>query len=82
MYMYRYWGKRDVKLNLPTNSSLSVTLSQDQMCSTTSVVANQKFDSNKLWLNGEENEISGRLSNVIDLMRKLTTYEEVSLNCY
>jgi len=27
----RYWGKRDTKLNLPTNSSLSVTLSQDDL---------------------------------------------------
>ncbi|KAH9920126.1 GHMP kinase, partial [Fomitopsis serialis] len=31
----KYWGKRDTKLILPTNSSLSVTLDQDHLRSTT-----------------------------------------------
>ncbi|KAH6585013.1 hypothetical protein BASA60_000708 [Batrachochytrium salamandrivorans] len=33
----KYWGKRDTALLLPTNSSLSVTLSQDHLRSTTTV---------------------------------------------
>jgi len=31
----KYWGKRDTELILPTNSSLSVTLDQDNLRSTT-----------------------------------------------
>jgi diphosphomevalonate decarboxylase len=49
----KYWGKRDSALNLPLNSSLSVTLHQDDMRTVTSVVASTAFDTDRLWLNGE-----------------------------
>ncbi|TFL04579.1 Diphosphomevalonate decarboxylase [Pterulicium gracile] len=55
----KYWGKRDTKLILPTNSSLSVTLDQDHLRSTTTSRADPSFDHDRLWLNGKEEEIKG-----------------------
>ena len=60
----RYWGKRDTKLILPTNSSLSVTLDQDHLRSTTTSRADESFEEgDKLWLNGKDDPIKegGRL---------------------
>jgi diphosphomevalonate decarboxylase len=49
----KYWGKDDVKLNTPINSSLSVTLSQKDLRAMTSVVAHKEFKKDQLWLNGK-----------------------------
>lgn len=70
---YRYWGKRDIKLILPTNSSLSVTLDQDQLKSTTTSRADPSFERDQLWLNGQEDEIKqgGRLATCISEMKRL-----------
>lgn len=67
----KYWGKRDTKLLLPTNSSLSVTLSQDDLHTKTTCRAAANLDSDRLWLNGKEEAIkeSKRLNNVISQMR-------------
>ncbi|EPE03029.1 diphosphomevalonate decarboxylase [Ophiostoma piceae UAMH 11346] len=60
----KYWGKRDPKLNLPTNSSLSVTLAQSDLrtlttatCSAAPSFAAQGADT--LLLNGEPSDVSG-----------------------
>ena len=61
----RYWGKRDTALILPTNSSLSVTLDQDHLRSTTTSRADESFTGpDRLWLNGKEEVIKmgGRMS--------------------
>ncbi|CAH0015196.1 unnamed protein product [Clonostachys rhizophaga] len=55
----KYWGKRDAKLNLPTNSSLSVTLSQDDLRTLTTAACSAIFDGDSLTLNGELSDISG-----------------------
>ncbi|KAK4683494.1 diphosphomevalonate decarboxylase, partial [Tremellales sp. Uapishka_1] len=53
-----YWGKRDTALILPTNSSLSVTLDQDHLRSTTTSRADASFAAgDRLWLNGSEESI-------------------------
>ena len=60
----RYWGKRDTNLILPTNSSLSVTLDQDHLRSTTTSRADSSFSGgDRLWLNGKEEVIkeNGRM---------------------
>ncbi|KAI8361701.1 diphosphomevalonate decarboxylase [Blakeslea trispora] len=54
----KYWGKRDTDLILPTNSSLSVTLSQDILHSKTTISAAKEFDQDRLWLNGIEEDIT------------------------
>lgn len=56
----RYWGKRDAKLNLPTNSSLSVTLSQDDLRTLTTASCSESYTGgDSLILNGESSDISG-----------------------
>jgi len=67
----KYWGKRDTKLNLPTNSSLSVTLSQDDLHTKTTCRVSPDLKADYLWLNGKEEIITQnkRLTNVINEMR-------------
>ncbi|KAF8588702.1 Diphosphomevalonate decarboxylase [Ramaria rubella] len=75
----KYWGKRDTKLILPTNSSLSVTLDQDHLRSTTTSRADPTFTKDRLWLNGKEDDIKegGRLSTCIaELKRQRRQVEE------
>ncbi|KAJ2475313.1 diphosphomevalonate decarboxylase [Coemansia sp. RSA 2131] len=69
----KYWGKRDAALILPTNSSLSVTLSQDHLSTRTTIRAAPEFTGDRLWLNGVEESIaaSKRLINSITTARKL-----------
>jgi len=69
----KYWGKRDTKLILPTNSSLSVTLDQDHLRSTTTSRVDASFTKDTLWLNGKEEEIKegGRMATCIAEMKRL-----------
>jgi diphosphomevalonate decarboxylase len=53
----KYWGKRDGKLNLPINSSVSVTIDQADLCTTTTVTASVTYERDRLWLNGEEEDV-------------------------
>ncbi|NWU75207.1 MVD1 decarboxylase, partial [Onychorhynchus coronatus] len=53
----KYWGKRDTDLILPINSSLSVTLHQDQLKTTTTAAASRDFTEDRLWLNGAEVDV-------------------------
>ncbi|KAG8804990.1 diphosphomevalonate decarboxylase [Serendipita sp. 401] len=79
----KYWGKRDTKLILPTNSSLSVTLDQDDLKSQTTSRADESFERDRLWLNGKEDEIKpgGRLETCISEMKRLRAeYEEANPN--
>ncbi|KAK9453025.1 GHMP kinase [Dipodascopsis uninucleata] len=55
----KYWGKRDTKLNLPTNSSISVTLSQQDLRTLTTASASECYTEDKLWLNGKEESVAG-----------------------
>ncbi|XP_059569930.1 diphosphomevalonate decarboxylase [Alligator mississippiensis] len=68
----KYWGKRDNELILPINSSLSVTLNQDQLKTTTTAAISRDFKEDRLWLNGEEADITHpRLQNCLREMRRL-----------
>jgi diphosphomevalonate decarboxylase len=58
----RYWGKRDPVLNLPTNSSLSVTLSQADLRALTTASCSATFPSGEgdtLILNGSPSPLTG-----------------------
>ena len=79
----KYWGKRDTQLLLPTNSSLSVTLSQDHLRSTTTIhtATDASLERDRLWLNHSEVNIaaSSRLRNVLAEARRLRrTVEEAN----
>ncbi len=49
----KYWGKRDDKLNLPMNASLSGTLNQNDLKTITTVTASTEFVEDQIWLNGK-----------------------------
>ncbi|RIA98615.1 diphosphomevalonate decarboxylase [Glomus cerebriforme] len=79
----KYWGKRDTELILPTNSSISVTLSQDQLQSKTTIRASPKFTKTRLWLNNvEELNLSNnaRLQNCLRATKKLRKEYEDQLS--
>ncbi|KAF9074735.1 Diphosphomevalonate decarboxylase [Rhodocollybia butyracea] len=69
----KYWGKRDNTLILPTNSSLSITLSQDHLRSTTTARADPTFTETTLWLNGKVEDIKsgGRLERCLAQLKKM-----------
>ncbi len=49
----KYWGKRDIRMNTPINSSVSVTMNQDDLKAITTITASKSFDKDQLWLNGQ-----------------------------
>lgn len=60
---FRYWGKRDPKLNLPTNSSLSVTLAQSDLRTHTTASCSSIYSSpDTLTLNGKPESLEGARS--------------------
>jgi diphosphomevalonate decarboxylase len=79
MKTLKYWGKRDIDLNLPTNSSISITLSQNDLKATTTAAGSPSFSRDRLWLNGIEENItaSKRMTVLFRELRKLRkTVEE------
>ncbi|GCC27704.1 diphosphomevalonate decarboxylase isoform X2 [Chiloscyllium punctatum] len=75
----KYWGKRDEELILPINSSLSVTLHQDQLKSTTTVAASRDFKEDRIWLNGKEENINHpRLQTCLREIRRLARKRRTS----
>ncbi|KAL8684611.1 MAG: hypothetical protein Q9224_006239, partial [Gallowayella concinna] len=55
----KYWGKRDARLNLPTNSSLSVTLSQSDLRTHTTASCSPSFSApDTLLLNAQPQPLS------------------------
>lgn len=68
----KYWGKRNEDLILPINSSLSVTLHQDQLKTTTTVATSRSFQEDRIWLNGKEEDITHpRLQSCLREIRRL-----------
>ncbi|CAL8243420.1 unnamed protein product [Lota lota] len=68
----KYWGKRNEDLILPINSSLSVTLHQDQLKTTTTVASCRSFQEDRIWLNGKEEDINHpRLQSCLREIRRL-----------
>ncbi|XP_077982819.1 diphosphomevalonate decarboxylase-like [Glandiceps talaboti] len=62
----KYWGKRNEDLILPTNGSLSASLNQEHLKSTTTVAVSERFDRDRIWLNGKEESIENpRLQNCL-----------------
>ncbi len=69
--LIKYWGKRDRVLNLPANSSLSLTL--DGMTTRTTVCFDSALAADRLILGGEEQvgEALRRVTGFLDLVRGL-----------
>ena len=67
--LVKYWGKRDIKLNLPAVASISITL--DALYTDTSISFDKDFVADQLILNGEKasEKDRDRLSKFLDLIR-------------
>ena len=63
--LVKYWGKRDVALNLPATGSISVTL--DRLTTTTSVAFREDLAADRVMLDGRAAD--GRLTRFLDLVR-------------
>ncbi len=63
----KYWGKRDIVLNLPTNSSLSAAIAG--LGSYTTVEFNEAFKQDRFILNKCVVDVPSRVAKVLDKMR-------------
>lgn len=85
----KYWGKRDEKLILPNNSSLSFTM-DEQLKTRTTVVFSPEFKEDEFYLNGvkmdlNEKETAERFQQLQLIKEKAGTKDKakiVSLNCF
>ena len=68
--LVKYWGKKDEKLILPYNDSISLTLDETVLGTRTTVSYSATYEKDCLVLNGEEQKISSRLENVIEEIRR------------
>ena len=79
----RYWGKRDAKLNLPSNSSLSVTLNQRDLRTLTTASCSPKFPQDTLTLNNApqslDNDRTQACLRELRLLRQEIEYSDRSL---
>jgi diphosphomevalonate decarboxylase len=67
----KYWGKRDEKLVLPINSSLSGTIDKESMMSETTITASTSFAQSEMFLNGQPVDMNkGRTKTVISLLQQ------------
>ena len=75
MAYIKYWGKRDEKLILPQNSSLSMTLSRDVLHTTTSLVFSKKLKEDALYIDGKKQDLSDKdvqeRFGMVNILRKL-----------
>jgi len=55
----KYWGKRDTKLVLPVNSSMSGTLDTKAMRSRTKITASRSIGTHQMTLNGKSVSVTG-----------------------
>jgi len=72
----KYWGKASIKYNTPINSSVSVTLDQEDLRAVTTVAASKSFTKDRLWLNGEEDPNAAqnkRFRACLDGVRKMAS---------
>jgi len=81
----KYWGKRDAKLILPLNSSVSGTLHQETMKTQTTVYASDTLTEDEIYLNGKKEDIENpRLQTVLAEIRRRATklHKEGNRHCH
>lgn len=67
--LVKYWGKVDEERVIPLNSSLSMTLNTDDLCSTTTVYLSDEFEKDTLELNGEVEAFSERIKRIVKTIK-------------
>ncbi|XP_038222372.1 diphosphomevalonate decarboxylase [Zerene cesonia] len=73
----KYWGKRDEKLLIPLNDSVSASFDMNVMCAKTSVCARPDFVEDKFWLNGVEQSFNNpRLINCLLKIKNIAAEQQ------
>lgn len=72
--LIKYWGKVHESLIIPANSSLSITIDQNDLCSKTLVELHSQQEGLpiELVLNGKPEKISERLVRIMEIMKERT----------
>jgi diphosphomevalonate decarboxylase len=74
--LVKYWGKAHEELIIPSNSSLSITIDQKDLCSTTKVELYPGKEEGspdiELILNGKQEKVSDRMRRILEIMRHRT----------
>ncbi|MEM3020115.1 MAG: diphosphomevalonate decarboxylase [Candidatus Micrarchaeaceae archaeon] len=72
--LIKYWGKRDEKLILPTNSSISMTMGEE-FNTKTSIMFTDKIDEDAFYINGTKQDLSDKDIKerfaIIDILRNM-----------
>ncbi|PAA74912.1 hypothetical protein BOX15_Mlig028088g3, partial [Macrostomum lignano] len=68
--LIKYWGKRDSRLVLPLNNSISVTLDDQLMRTVTMATASPEFAEDFVELNGKPVEVTDRMRAVLQSLRQ------------
>lgn len=87
--LVKYWGKRDEKLILPHEGSISVTMDETLKTRTT-VMFSEKFTEDEVWLNGKKLDLNDKETaermQLLNLIREKAGIKAkarvVSLNCF
>lgn len=85
----KYWGKRDEKLILPMESSLSFTM-DEQLRTRTTVMFSPQLEEDEFWLNGQEIDLDDKDTaerlQQLEVIRQRAGLKDkariVSLNCF
>lgn len=72
--LIKYWGKVHESLIIPANSSLSITIDQNDLCSKTLVELHSQEEAPEieLVLNGQKEKVSERMKRIVEIMRERT----------
>jgi len=73
----KYWGKSNEDLNIPVNSSLSVTIHPEDLCTTSTICVGDTLSHDDVWLNGKQQDVakSERIQRCLNAVRNETTDE-------
>lgn len=77
----KYWGKKNEKLKIPVNDSLSGTLNIDELCATTSAALSSSFVDDELWLNGHKQSLDdeSQARKLIEEFRRRSQLDKTTL---
>ena len=77
--LVKYWGKRDEKLMLPMNSSISMTMGEE-FTTKTSIMFTDRIDEDIFYINGERQDLSNKdvkeRFDIMDIMRRMARTED------
>jgi hypothetical protein len=57
-------------LILPINDSISLTLDQEDLSTTTTIEFSERYADDELWLNGEKHELTQRVRKILRMARE------------